>query len=343
MTDSEKKPSQFTPRVMSGMRPTGRLHLGHWLGVLDNWVKLQEQYECFFMVADWHALTTKCHETEDLIDNIYDIALDWLAVGVDPEKSTMYVQSAIPEEAEMHLLLSMFTPVKWLETDPTLKDMVALQKTGTDDGLNYGLLGYPILQTVDILAPKGTLVPIGKDQEAHLEVSRDIARRINHLLGQEIFPEPRPLFTEVSRLIGLDGRKMSKSYDNAIYLADDEETTLKKIKSAMTDPGRVKRDDPGVPENCQGIYPYYQIFASEEATGVTAEECRQASRGCIDCKKALADIVNERLRPIRERRALYAQDRAQVEAILKTGSEKARETCSATLNELKKAMRLYTR
>lgn len=341
MADSEKKQSKFPPRVMSGMRPTGRLHLGHWLGVLDNWVKLQDQYECFFMVADWHALTTKCHETEDLIDNIYEIALDWLAVGVDPAKATMYVQSAIPEEAEMHLLLSMFTPVKWVETDPTLKDMVALLKTGADEGLNYGLLGYPILQTVDILAPKASLVPIGKDQEAHLEVSRDIARRVNHLLGKEIFPEPKPLFTEVSRLIGLDGRKMSKSYGNAIYLADDEETTLKKIKSAMTDPKRIKRDDPGTPEDCEGIYPYYQIFADEQATQLTAEECRAATRGCIDCKKGLAEIVNERLRSIRERRAMYAQDRAQVETILKAGSEKARSVCADTLSELKQAMRLY--
>ena len=337
---TEKNNTQ-TKRVMSGMRPTGRLHLGHWLGVLENWVKLQENYECYFMVADWHALTTKCHETDMLIDNIYDVTLDWLATGVDPKKSTMYVQSLIPESAELHLLFSMFTPVKWVETDPTLKDMVQLQKTGTDDGLNYGLLGYPILQTVDILAMKGSLVPIGKDQEAHLEVSRDIAKRINHLTKSSLFPEPKPLYTENSRLIGLDGRKMSKSYDNAIYLSDDEDATFKKVKSAMTDNARVKRDDPGNPKDCIAVFPYYETFGTEGQIKLTAQECQSASRGCMDCKKGLTEILNETLKPMRDRRKTYADDRAQVEEILRKGSEKAREECVKTLDELKAAMKLF--
>jgi tryptophanyl-tRNA synthetase len=323
--------------VMSGMRPTGRLHLGHYMGVLRNWVELQEQFPCFFMVADWHALTTKYDATDNLKSDILEMALDWLAAGIDPVKSTMYVQSSLPEEAELHLLLSMITPAKWVQTDPTLKDMVAM----LHEDLSYGLLGYPILQTVDILCVKAGLVPVGKDQLAHLEISRDIARRFNHLYGEAVFAEPRPLLTETPMLLGLDGRKMGKSYNNAIFLSDSADETLKKIKTGITDPARVKRTDPGTPENCEVIYKYYEAFAPQDVRDLAAQECRSAARGCMDCKKTLAEIVNEQMRPMRERRAMYADDRAQVEKILKEGGEKARTVCQSTLRQVKDLMKLF--
>lgn len=323
--------------VMSGMRPTGKLHLGHYMGVLRNWVSLQEQYPCFFMVADWHALTTKYDDTDSLKDNILDMALDWLAAGIDPDKSTMYVQSAIPEEAELHLLFSMITPAKWVQTDPTLKDMVAM----LHEDLSYGLLGYPILQTVDILSVRAGLVPVGKDQLAHLEISRDIARRFNHIYKTDLFVEPRPLLTETPLLIGLDGRKMGKSYNNAIFLSDSADETLKKVKTAITDPARVKRSDPGDPQNCEVVYKYYEAFAPLAAQNLAAEECRTATRGCMDCKKTLAEFINEAMAPMRERRALYASDRAQVEQVLRDGGEKARAVCQETLRKVKDVMKLF--
>jgi tryptophanyl-tRNA synthetase len=322
--------------VMSGMRPTGKLHLGHYMGVLRNWVTLQEDYTCFFSIADWHALTTQYDRTADLAENIYQMALDWLACGLDPKRVTMYIQSNIPEIAELHLLLSMLTPSKWLETDPTLKDMVAM----LHEDLSYGLLGYPVLQTVDILGPLGELVPVGKDQLAHLEITRDIARRFNHVYQTKLFPEPRPLLTDVPLLMGLDGRKMGKSYGNAIYLADSAEETWQKIRTAITDPARVKRADPGSPEACEVVYPYYQVFADAATTALAAEECRTAARGCMDCKKILAEGVNETLRTLRERRQLFASDRAQVEAILAEGSERARAVHQQTLASVKACMKL---
>ncbi len=325
---------------MSGMRPTGKLHLGHWLGVLTNWVELQEKFQCYFMVADWHALTTKRDESESLSERIHDIVLDWLAVGIDPEKAVIYTQSSVTEIAELHLLLSMFTPVKWVETDPTLKDMVENMKEQGSDALNYGLLGYPILQTADILSMGGELVPVGKDQEAHLEISRSIAKRFNHETGTKTFAQPKPLFTDVPSLIGLDGRKMSKSYDNAILLSDSEDDTLKRIKSAMTDPARIRKDDVGNPDNCTAVFPYYHLFANADDITLAADECRTASRGCMDCKKILAERINEKLRPIRERRAVFASDPAQVNAIIEAGTQKARARCQQTLHDVKTAMKM---
>ena len=323
--------------VMSGMRPTGKLHLGHYMGVLRNWVSLQDEYPCFFSIADWHALTTKYDNTANLREDILEMALDWLAVGIDPAKATMFVQSTIPEIAELHLLLSMVTPAKWVQTDPTLKDMVAM----LHEDLSYGLLGYPVLQTVDILSVRAGLVPVGKDQLAHLEISRDIARRFNHIYQADIFAEPRPLLTETPLLIGLDGRKMGKSFNNAIFLSESTDETLKKIKTAITDPARIKRTDPGNPDVCEVVYKYYEAFAPEPVKNLAAEECRSAARGCMDCKKILAELVNESMAPIRERRALYAQDRAQVEKILTEGSQKARSVCQDTLSQVKKVMRLF--
>ncbi|HEY9746673.1 MAG TPA: tryptophan--tRNA ligase [Oculatellaceae cyanobacterium] len=331
------KPPVTSNVVMSGMRPTGKLHLGHYMGVLRNWLQLQDTHPCFFMVADWHALTTKYDSTDTLKQDIIDMTLDWLAAGIDPNKATLYVQSSLPEEAELHLLLSMITPAKWVQTDPTLKDMVVM----LHEDLSYGLLGYPVLQTVDILAVKGGLVPVGKDQLAHLEISRDIARRFNYLYKTDLFAEPQPLLTETPMLLGLDGRKMSKSYNNAIYLSDTPDETLAKIKMGITDPARVKRTDPGNPEHCEVIFKYYQAFAPKEALELADQECRTAARGCMDCKKILAEIINEYLRPIRERRAMYASDIGQVLDILKTGGEKARAECQDTLAKVKVLMKLF--
>lgn len=323
--------------VMSGMRPTGKLHLGHYMGVLKNWVALQGQYPCFFSIADWHALTTKYDDTASLRDNIIEMALDWLSAGIDPQKATLFVQSSIPEIAELHLLMSMITPAKWVQTDPTLKDMVAM----LHEDLSYGLLGYPVLQTVDILSVRAGLVPVGKDQLAHLEISRDIARRFNHVYQTDLFAEPRPLLTETPMLIGLDGRKMGKSYNNAIFLGDTADETWAKVKTAITDPARIKRTDPGNPENCEVVYKYYEVFASKEAQNLAAEECKAATRGCMDCKKLLGEMINEQMAPMRERRTLYASDKAQVERLLKEGSKKARVACQETLRRVKDLMKLF--
>jgi tryptophanyl-tRNA synthetase len=338
--------------VMSAMRPTGRLHLGHYLGVLKNWVRLQELHTCYFHIADWHVLTTKAGDTEQLPTFVQEMALDWLAAGLNPEKATLFVQSQVPEIAELHLLLSMITPVKWLETDPTLKEMVAMLRGTKEAGsvltpeeaatgeLTYGLLGYPVLQTSDILTVQGHLVPVGKDQLAHLEISRDIARRFNHRVGEVIFPEPKPLLTEIPLLPGLDGRKMGKSYDNGVFLADTEEQTWQTIKGAVTDPARVKKSDPGDPKACTAVYPWYELFTAREVQAVVAEECRTAARGCMACKQQLADVVNDMLRPMRERRRALETDPVFVQQVLKEGTEKARAACSETLTLVRRALHL---
>ena len=334
MSESIKETTNASLVVMSGMRATGRLHLGHYMGVLRNWVTLQDTYTCFLMVADWHSLTTKYEDTVHLPEYRQHIVLDWLGAGIDPSKATLYFQSAVPEIAELHLLLSMITPSKWCETDPTLKDMV-----GTEE-LNYGLLGYPVLQTADILAVGGSLVPVGKDQLAHLEMSRDIARRFNHLTGASIFQEPRPLLSETPSVIGLDGRKMSKSYHNSIELAFSEDQTLQAIKTAVTDAKRLKKTDPGEPNDCVAVFPWYQTFTDLPTCETVASECRGGLRGCMDCKKQSAEVVNEQLRPLRERRANYAQDLTQVDAIIEAGNAVAREKAGATLSKVRQAFHL---
>ena len=322
--------------VMSGMRPTGRLHLGHYFGVLKNWLTLQSQYDCYFEIADWHALTTRYDKTQDLRQNITEMALDWLAVGVDPNKATLYVQSDVPEIAELHLLLSMLTPNQWVAGDPTLKDMVKM----LSDDLTYGLLGYPVLQTVDIVIMKGDLVPVGKDQLAHLEISRDIVRRFNHVYQTDILPEPQPLLTDIPMLAGLDGNKMGKSANNAVFLAESEEETWQKLRTAVTDPARIKKDDPGTPEKCVAVYPLYPVFGNEAATKLAADECATAKRGCMDCKKTLNEFVIESLKPMRQKRAELANDPAYVQQVLTAGAERARERASQTLAEVKRAMKV---
>jgi tryptophanyl-tRNA synthetase len=323
-----------SPVVMSGMRPTGQLHLGHYWGVLHNWVQLQAQYNCFFMVADWHALTTQYDRSAGHVQHARNMVADWLAAGINPKKACVYIQSSIPEIAELSLLLGMLTPVKWVETDPTLKDMVAM----LHEDLSYGLLGYPILQTADVLSVKGTLVPVGKDQVAHLEISRDLARRFNHVVGVPLFPEPKPLLTAVPTLKGLDGKKMGKSNNNGIFLADTPEDTEKKLKTAMTDPGRVKRQDPGTPEQCDVVFPYYQVYADEATVATVANECRNATRGCVDCKKQLASLVNAHMQPLRDNRTELLKDPALVDVALKHGTEQARAVASDTLKQVRSAL-----
>lgn len=321
-------------RVMSGMRPTGRLHVGHYWGVLKNWVNLQAGFTCFFMVADWHALTTRGNHTQDLRDNTREIVADWLAAGVDPARATLYVQSSVPEIAELALLLGMITPLPWVQGDPTLKDMVKL----LHDDMNYGLLGYPVLQTADILAMRGERVPVGKDQLAHLEISRDIARRFNHQYQTDLFAEPRPLLTEQPLVVGLDGGKMGKSANNAIFLGDDEDETCRKIRSAITDPARMRRQDPGDPAQCQAVFRLYPLVAPADAVALADRECRSAARGCVDCKNHLAEFLNESLRPLRARRREIMADPATLDSLLRQGGEQARAVARQTLQAVRTAM-----
>jgi tryptophanyl-tRNA synthetase len=336
--------------IMSGMRPTGKLHLGHYMGVLKNWLSFQNDYQCFFAIADWHALTTKFDQTEGLKQNIVDVALDWLACGINPDNSVIYLQSLVPETAELHLLLSMITPQNWVERDTTLKDMVKMLRGNTEEtdeaksfsGLvSYGLMGYPVLQTADIIQFNASMVPVGKDQLAHLEISRDIVRRFNHLYKVNLIKEPQPKLTETPLLKGIDGQKMGKSFNNDIKISDTEEITTKKIMQAITDRNRIKKTDPGNPANCEVVCPYYQVFADEETVKKQRYECENALRGCADCKRELASIINSQFREIRERRESFAQNPERVHEIIKSGSEKARESASAFLKEIKQAMKLY--
>lgn len=324
-------------RVMSGMRATGQLHLGHYLGVLTNWIKLQQTYDCYFMVADWHMLTTGYADTSNTRANTREILLDWLSAGVDPNKATIYVQSAVLETAELHLLLSMVTPVNWMQRDPTLKDMLRDLKM-TEDTIGLGLLNYPNLQTADILGVMGTLVPVGKDQVAHIEISRDQARRFNHLYETDFFPEPRPLLTETPMVLGVDGRKMSKSYGNDIKLADSAEQVSQKVMQAVTDPARIKKTDFGHPEVC-AIYAMWEMLGKEKAPEV-ADLCRKAEIGCVQDKRALAAHLNELLAPLQARRAELATNTGMLEDILHQGNQKARQVTRETVEQVRETMKL---
>lgn len=324
-------------RVMSGMRTTGTLHVGHHLGVLTNWVAMQDEYDCFFAAADWHMLTTGAGKTEGIRDNTRAIVLDWLSAGVDPNAATIYVQSAVLETAELHLLLSMISPVNWMQRDPTLKEMVR-ELHMTEDTVSYGLLGYPCLQTADILGVLGELVPVGEDQVAHLELSRDIARRFNHQFGVNLFPEPRPLLTATPVVFGLDGRKMSKSYGNDVKLGDDADGVIKKVRSTVTDPSRMRKDDPGHPEVC-AIYTGWETYAPAKAPEVAAQ-CRAGAIGCVQCKLGMAGEINAMLEPMRERRAELAKDLGSVDDIINAGNARARAETRATMDQVREAMHL---
>ncbi|WP_457640981.1 tryptophan--tRNA ligase [Persephonella sp.] len=413
-------------KVLSGMRPTGKLHLGHYLGVIKNWLQLQEKYDCKFFIADWHALTNKYKETDNLKENIRQMIIDWLSCGIDPQKVTLFIQSGVKEHAELALLFSMITPKSWLELNPSYKDLKfnlyyqymrdflagkqikiiqtpppesfdeAFEKASgkqkskifeeylresfhrafyNQKGIDFkwlrevllkfgiqkkiveeviknleegdvgkdidtlGFLAYPVLQAADILIYKADAVPVGEDQLPHIELTREVARRFNNLYD-EIFPEPEAILTEASRLPGIDGRKMSKSYNNAIYLSDNRETVDKKVLEMKTDPKRIRRNDPGNPEVCI-VFRYHQIFTDQEKVKDIDTKCRKAEIGCVDCKKILAENLNKFLDPIRERRKEIEKDLPKYERVFQEGTEKARAIASETMLEVRKAMKLW--
>lgn len=318
------------------MRPTGLLHLGHLFGALENWVDLQNDYQCFYSIVDWHALTTDYEDTTHIQDYIYNMAVDWLTVGLDSEKSTIFVQSSVKEHAELHLLLSMVVPLGWLLRVPTYKEQ--LREIKGKDIHTYGFLGYPVLQAADILAYKAHVVPIGEDQLPHLELSREIARRFNSCYGK-IFPEPAAKLTPTSRLPGTDGRKMSKSYNNSIYLSDSLNQITKKVKMMMTDPARKRRHDSGNPDICP-VFAYHNIFSPSEKISEIDRECRRAGIGCTDCKSILSHQITEFFTPYLEKRNKLAMDRKKIQDILKDGSERAKEAAAKTLQEVREAMKI---
>jgi len=323
-------------RVLSGMRPTGKLHLGHVVGALSNWVKLQNEYECFHFIADWHALTSDYADTSRIRENRIEMMVDWLAAGLDPKKSVMFVQSAVPQHAELHLLLSMITPLGWLERVPTYKEQ---RDNITDKDLgNYGFLGYPVLQAADILMYKGNYVPVGEDQVPHVELTREICRRFHSYYG-DVFPEPQALLTPVPRLPGLDGRKMSKSYGNDISLSDTPEEITKKIKTMMTDPARKRRTDPGNPEVCP-VFAYHKIYSPAETIQTVDRECRVAGIGCIDCKKWMSERLIENLSPLLQRRQEYAARTDEIKDIIADGSLKASVVAAQTMDQVRDAVQL---
>lgn len=339
--------SNNTKRIVSGMRPTGKLHLGHYLGVIQNWSKLQHEYDSYFFVADWHALTTKYDNTEDLRQNVLDVAMDWLACGIDPEISTIYVQSMIPEIAELNIYLGMVTPQNWVERDPTLKDMAKILKTkeGTNSQISFGLMGYPVLMSADIMTFNADCVPVGKDQVAHVEITRDIARRFNNIYkyddGSVLFNEPVPKLTQVPVFCGLDGNKMGKSFNNDIKISDDEQTTAKKVMQAITDKSRMRKDDPGHPDECEVAFKYWQIFGEESIIETVKCECEKGQRGCADCKRQLAAVINEKFAPIREKRRFYENHIDEVEKIIDNGNQKARIEAQKILKQVKKLVKMY--
>ncbi len=335
--------TQSKKRIVSGMRSTGKLHLGHYFGVLANWKKLQSDYDSFFFIADWHALTTKFDSTETLADNVYNVALDWLSCGIDPNQSTIYVQSYVPQIAQLHIYLSMITPQNWVERDPTLKDMArALREGGHNDSqISYGLLGYPVLMTADIMMFNANYVPVGIDQVPHVELSRDIVRRFNNIYKTDFFVEPKPLLTEIPLMKGVDGNKMGKSFNNDIKISDDEKTTEKKIMSAITDRSRLRRDDPGHPEDCEVVYDYWKIFADKAKVEEIDGLCRMGQIGCAQCKKELAKRVNEMLAPIREKRRELSENPKIVREILLEGSNKAQKEAQIILDKVKEVVRIY--
>ena len=396
-------------RVLSGMRPTGALHLGHYHGVLKNWIRLQHEYDCYFFVADWHALTTHYEDPGNITEHTWEMVIDWLAAGVNPGSARLFIQSKVPEHAELHVLLSMITPLGWLERVPTYKDQQ--ERLKELDLATYGFLGYPVLQSADILIYKASLVPVGEDQVAHVEVTREIARRFNHLYGRErdfadraesavkkmgkknaklyqearrryqeqgdhrgleigrallegqqnltkgdrerlygylegggriILPEPDAMLTPASRMPGLDGQKMSKSYGNTIGLREDPASVEKKLRTMPTDPARVRRTDPGNPDKCP-VWQLHQVYSADDTKAWVWEGCTTAGIGCLDCKQPVIDAVLRELAPIQERAAHFASDRAGVRAIITEGCEAARDVARDTLDEVRQAMGLAYR
>ncbi|MGC2160544.1 MAG: tryptophan--tRNA ligase [Silvibacterium sp.] len=335
--------SDVRKRVLSGMRPTGKLHLGNYMGALYNWVRLQHEYECYFFIADWHALTTDYADPSQVAENTREVALDWLGAGLDPEQCVIFVQSDVKAHAELHLLFSMITPLGWLERVPTYKEQ---QENLTGKDLStYGFLGYPLLQSADILIYQADFVPVGQDQVAHVELTREVARRFNQFYPdvahrkQPILPEPKVLLTPSPKLPGTDGRKMSKSYGNTILLTDPEAVIRQKLKPMVTDPARVRRTDPGNPEVCP-VFDLHKVFSGAETQQKVREGCTTAGIGCIECKGWLADAVVAQLAPIQERRRRFENDPALVKEILKAGEQRATARAEQTMVQVRAAMGL---
>ncbi len=337
---SDQPTSNSRPRVLSGMRPTGRLHLGNYMGALANWVKLQDsgQYECYFFIADVHALTTDYADTSNIAPNVREVAYDFLAAGLDPKRSTIFIQSHVKQHFELPMYLGMISPLSWLERVPSYKEMQ--ENLEHKDLTTYGFLGYPVLMASDILLYQPKYVPVGQDQQAHVELTRELARRFNHyypLDGRDVLPEPDVLLTPSPKLPGTDGRKMSKSYGNTILISDPEPEVRKKLKTMVTDPARVRRTDPGDPDKCP-VGDLHKVFSTPETLAKVYDGCRSAGIGCIECKGWAADALVQLLNPIQERRASLRED--EVEAILKEGSERAAARAEQTMVEVRSAMKM---
>jgi tryptophanyl-tRNA synthetase len=336
-------------RILSGMRPTGKLHLGNYVGALRNWVNLQDDYDCFFFIADWHALTTDYADTRSIKQSSLEVMIDYLAAGLDPDRSTLFIQSHVPQHAELHLLFSMITPLGWLERVPTYKEQ--RENIKDKDLSTYGFLGYPLLQSADILMYQANFVPVGEDQVPHVELTREVARRFNQFYPRKlaahspqaerdvVFPEPKPLLTPAAKLPGTDGRKMSKSYNNTILLSEPEESLRSKLKTMVTDPARVRRSDPGDPDKCP-VGDLHKIFSTPDTMTKVYEGCRSAGIGCIECKKWAADSLWKVLEPIQQRRAKYVENPKLAWDLLETGSAKARVSAEATMQEVRAAANL---
>ena len=326
-------------RILSGMRPTGRLHLGNLHGALGNWVELQNSgsYDCFYFVADWHAITSEYASPEDIRQNSLNMVIDWLAAGLDPDKSTLFVQSAVKEHAELFLLLSMITPLAWLQRNPTYKEMQT--ELSSKDLSTFGFLGYPVLQAADIIMYKAYGVPVGVDQLPHIELTREIARRFNYLYQKEVFPVPEPLLTSVPKLLGIDGRKMSKSYDNSIYLSDRGKELRQKIASMFTDPQRMRKKDPGNPEICN-VFTFHGLYSPAPTVAEINRECRVAGIGCTDCKKMLAARVEEALAPVHERMDYYQRNGKEIEEMIQKGNDEAAAIARQTMAEVREAVKI---
>lgn len=326
----------MTTRVLSGMQPSGLMHLGNLLGALENWKSLQAQYECYFFVADWHAMSTNYADTGRIKEFTQELLIDWLAAGIDPERATVFVQSSIPEHAILHLLFSMIVPIPWLERNPTYKEKQ--EEIKEKDLSTYGFLGYPVLQAADILLYKPDIVPVGKDQLPHLELTREIGRRFNNLYSP-VFPEPKEHLTQFPKVMGTDGRKMSKSYGNTINLSDTEPVVRQKLKTMVTDPARVRRTDKGNPDVCP-VFDFHKIYSSADVVKQVDQDCRTAAIGCIDCKRQVADAMVERYQPMWDKRATILQHPEQTQEMVEEGRKRASHVAQETMQEVKTAMKI---
>lgn len=323
-------------RIVSGMRPTGPLHLGNYHGALRNWISMQDTHDCFFFIADWHALTSNYEDTGDIPAFIRQMIIDWLSAGLSPEKSTLFVQSHIKEHAELFLILSMITPVPWLERNPAYKDQIA--QLNNKDLSTFGFLGYPVLQAADIIIYKAQGVPVGIDQAAHIEITREIARRFNYLYGN-VFPEPETILTQMAKILGTDRRKMSKSYQNAIYLSDTPEAIMTTALKMVTDPQRARKSDPGNPDVCN-VFEFHKLYSPETMVSAVNEECRSAQIGCVDCKKMMAKNLIKALAPIREKNQYFSDHPEIINEILASGDKTASTVAQETMKEVRAVLKL---